>query len=85
LTCIVYRRRMSARRKEIEPGSRWLHEALGSEAIYEVVADHGDHIDVRVRQAPGLAEGTRIRLTRAAVEAMRQLPGDESAPRRDDA
>jgi hypothetical protein len=76
---------MSERGKEIEPGSRWLSETLGSRAIYEVVADRGDHIDVRVRQAPGLAEGTRIRLTRAAVEAMRQLPREGPSPRRDDA
>lgn len=68
---------MSSRRDEIVPGSRWLHVALGSRAVYEVVADCGDHIDVRVQQAPGLVAGTRIRLTRAAVAAMEQLPREQ--------
>jgi hypothetical protein len=52
---------MSSRPDQIPEGSRWLHELLGSTAIYEVIADRGDHVDVRVEQAPGLAVGTRIR------------------------
>lgn len=74
---------MSDRGDEIVPGSRWLHVVLGSSAVYEVVADRGDLIDVRVEQAPGLVAGTRIRLTRAALTAMEQLPREEQPPRRD--
>jgi hypothetical protein len=68
---------MSDRDDEIVPGSRWRHVALGSSAVYEVVADRGDHVDVRVQQAPGLVAGTHIRLTRAAVAAMEQLPREQ--------
>ena len=70
---------MSPRRNEMAPGSQWLQETLGSTAIYEVIADHGDHVDVEVRQAPGLQAGTRIRLTRRAVAAMRPLPREGPA------
>jgi transposase len=67
---------MSSSSNQIVPGSRWLQETLGSRAVYEVVADRGDHIDVQVQQAPGLVAGTRLRLTRTAVAAMRPLPDD---------
>ncbi len=73
---------MSPRRQQIVPGSLWVQESLGSRAIYEVIADRGEHIDVSVRQAPGLLAGTRIRLTRTAVAAMQPLPKEGSATRR---
>jgi hypothetical protein len=72
---------MSPRPNQIVPGSRWLQETLGSRAIYEVIADCGDHIDVKVQQAPGIVAGTRIRLTRTAVAAMQQLPREGPSPR----
>jgi hypothetical protein len=64
----------------VEVGSLWRRVALGSEAVYEVVADHGDHIDVVVRTAPLLRPGTPVRLTRAAVAGM-ELLGAEQAQR----
>jgi hypothetical protein len=66
------------------PGSRWRQETLGSTAIYEVIADCGEHIDVEVRQAPGLAVGTRIRLTRSAVAAMQPVAPEAPMSRSDD-
>jgi hypothetical protein len=60
----------------IEPGSTWRHEALGTAAVYVVKADEGEHVLVEVREAPGLARGTQIRLTRRALAAMTQ----EDAP-----
>ena len=70
---------MYPRRQQIVPGSLWVQESLGSRAIYEVIADRGEHIDVAVRQAPGLRAGTRIRLTRTAVAAMQPLPNEGPA------
>ena len=61
----------------IERGSIWRKAALGSEALYEVVADHGDHVEVVVRQAPGLAAGTRVRLAPDAVRAMQRVRPEE--------
>jgi hypothetical protein len=61
---------MRARRAEIIPGSVWRQVALGSEAIYEVLAVDGDHVDVSVSRAPGMRPGTRVRLTADAVRAM---------------
>jgi hypothetical protein len=72
---------VSPRRQQIVPGSLWVQEILGSRAIYEVIADRGEHIDVEVRQAPGLVAGTRIRLTRTAVAAMQPLPDEGPAAR----
>lgn len=43
---------------------------LGSRAVYRVVLLDGDHVHVAVETCPGLAPGTELRLTRAAVEAM---------------
>jgi predicted lipoprotein len=61
---------MRTRRAEIVPGSVWRQVALGSEAIYKVLAVDGDHVDVSVRTGPGMRPGTRVRLTVDAVRAM---------------
>jgi hypothetical protein len=61
---------MRTRHAEIVPGSVWRQVTLGSEAIYEVVAVDGDHVDVSVTSAPGLTPGMRVRLTAQAVLAM---------------
>jgi hypothetical protein len=64
---------MSAPRSDIPAGSVWRQVKLGSEAVYEVITVGADTVDVVVRVAPGLARGTRVRLSRAAVEAMQRV------------
>ncbi len=49
------------------------HTMLASTAIYEVIAVDGELVTVEVRQAPGLAGGTRVRLLASAVLEMEQL------------
>jgi hypothetical protein len=53
-------------------------ESLGSTAVYRVVGARDRLVDVEVIEAPGLARGARLRLTRAAAQGMRPL-GDRSA------
>jgi hypothetical protein len=67
---------MPGQRAEIIPGSVWRQVTLGSEAIYEVVAVDGDHVDVSVNRAPGLTPGMRVRLTVQAVRAMVRVDDD---------
>jgi hypothetical protein len=66
---------MSARDdpKQIPPGSVWRQERLGTVAVYEVLAADDEHVEVKVREAPGLARGHVLRLTRVAVEAMERI------------
>ena len=64
---------MRTRRTDIKPGSRWRQVRLGSEAVYRVLACSAEHVDVEVERAPGLETGMRLRLTRAAVEAMEPM------------
>jgi hypothetical protein len=66
----------------IDPGSIWRKQALGSVAVYEVVADHGDLIEVEVRAAPGIPAGTRIRFAPEAFSGMELVPQEESQERR---
>jgi hypothetical protein len=55
---------------EVEVGSVWRYELLGSVAVYEVVEERGDVVVVAVREAPGLSAGVQLRMTRAAVADM---------------
>ena len=43
---------------------------LGTNAWYRLRAVTDDHVEVEVIDAPGLTQGFRMRLTRAAFEAM---------------
>ena len=61
---------MTAPDDPIVPGSVWRQVKLGTEAVYEVVLAHAETVEVSVREAPGLAPGTRLRLSREALEAM---------------
>lgn len=74
---------MRARRAEIIPGSVWRRVALGSEAIYEIIAVDGDHVDVSVNSAPGLKPGMRVRLTVQAVRAMVRVDDGDGGNLRD--
>jgi hypothetical protein len=56
--------------REVKVASVWRHELLGSVALYEVVEDLGEIVLVVVREAPGLAAGTQLRMTRAALDEM---------------
>jgi hypothetical protein len=71
---------METSRTPIEPGSLWRHVMLDSEALYEVIAPDGEHVEVLVRHAPGLAPGTSIRMTRAALLAMEPFVEADPAP-----
>lgn len=46
------------------------HRVLGTEAIYRPIASDQGCVEVEVVRAPGLAAGTRLRLTRASVDQM---------------
>ena len=46
------------------------HVLLGSAATYRVVELDGAHAVVQAVDVPGLAAGTRMRITREAVERM---------------
>ncbi len=59
----------------ITPGTVWRQVKLGTEAVYEVLSVGEDVVDVTVRRAPGLAPGTRVRLSRAALEEMDPVSG----------
>jgi hypothetical protein len=61
---------MTASDDRIVPGSVWRQVKLGTAAVYEVLLAHAETVEVIVREAPGLAPGTRLRLSRAALEAM---------------
>lgn len=56
------------------PGSRWRKETLGSVAVYEVVRVADGMVEARVVEAPGLTPGRTVRLTLAALSAMRRVP-----------
>jgi hypothetical protein len=62
-----------------EPGSRWRQVKLGSEAVYEVVAEEDGLVEVIVCEAPGLAPGTRVRFTQTALAAMERLPAADGS------
>jgi hypothetical protein len=71
---------MCAKRRDIPAGSVWRQEKLDTVAIYEVIASGEDIVEVAVRTAPGLAPGTRLRLSRASVDAM-ELIAERDRPR----
>jgi len=57
-----------------EPFPRFLRQhVLGSEAVYAVVGEAGDVVTAEVVRAPGLAPGTRLRLTAEAAGAMERF------------
>lgn len=43
---------------------------LGSEAVYRVLAEHGDTVLVEVVEAPGLTPGSQLRLTAAVARSL---------------
>ena len=51
---------------------------LGTEALYEVLAEDGDTVTVEVVDAPGLERGTRVRLMARAVRAMECIDAPQS-------
>jgi hypothetical protein len=53
-----------------QPGQLLRRRLLGTEAVYRVVADEGELVEVEVVSAPGLEPGHRLRFTAAAVEEM---------------
>ena len=50
---------------------------LGTEALYELLEDHGELVTAEVLQAPGLAPGTRLRLLASATSAMEPIDPPE--------
>ncbi len=46
---------------------------LGTEATYRVISEDGATVTVEVIDAPGLTQGTRLRLMAHAVEAMERV------------
>jgi hypothetical protein len=69
---------MSAPRDDIPAGSVWRQVKLGTEAVYEVLESGASTVEVSVRVAPGLEPGTRVQLSRSAIEAMERV--SEPAP-----
>lgn len=57
------------------------HRALGTEAVYRVIAAEGELVEVEVVRAPGLEAGTRLRLTQRDARAMEQISTDAQAAR----
>jgi hypothetical protein len=55
---------------------------LGSTATYRVISLDADHVLLEVCDAPGLAAGDRLRVTRMAAAAM-ELDDEVSASRAD--
>lgn len=53
------------------------NRCLGTEALYEVLAEDGDTVTVEVVSAPGLERGTRMRLMTRAARAMECLDTPE--------
>jgi hypothetical protein len=64
----------------VKPGALLRHQALGTEAVYRVVAVEGGLVHVEVVVAPGLEPGTRVRFTERDAGAMERL---RSAPQPD--
>lgn len=58
-------------------GGLLTRESLGSTAVYRVVGFHDRLVDVEVVEAPGLAQGSRLRLTRAGAQGLRP-PGERA-------
>jgi hypothetical protein len=52
------------------PGQVVEQRKLRTRAVYRVLRVDGDHVDVEVIEAPGLAPGERYRFARASVEEM---------------
>jgi hypothetical protein len=46
---------------------------MGTSAVYRLEAIEDDHVRVAVVRAPGLAPGSRFRLTATAVEQMARI------------
>jgi len=57
------------------------HTCLGTEAVYEVLEEHGETVTAAVVRAPGLAAGMRVRLMAHAVQAMERLESDADVQR----
>ena len=68
----------------LAPGERLLrHRMLGLEARYRLVAEHdcgpdGTVVELEVVEAPGLAPGTRIRVTAPAARRMTTEDGNSA-------
>ena len=50
---------------------------LGSEAVYEVISEHGATVTAEVVAAPGLERGTQLRILARAARAMERLDLDQ--------
>jgi hypothetical protein len=55
---------------DVKPDQLRSRTLLGSEATYRVLSVHRRHAVVQVVDVPGLAPGTRFRLSRSAVAEM---------------
>ena len=58
----------------VSPGDRLYRRALGTEAVYAVIATEGDLIEVEVVSAPGLPAGRHLKFTACDVQAMERVP-----------
>jgi len=66
---------------QVKPGGLLCRRALGTEAVYRVIATEGDCVEVEVVRAPGLEAGARIRLTQRDARAMEPLTEEPQAAR----
>ncbi len=66
---------------KVKPGGLLRRRALGTEAVYRVVAVEGELVEVEVVRAPGLEAGTRVRLALRDARAMEPLASDAEAAR----
>jgi hypothetical protein len=58
----------------VSPGDQLRRRALGTQAVYTVVAIEGDLIVVEVVRAPGLSAGRRLKFTARDAQAMERVP-----------
>jgi len=65
-------------RRSSPPAGLLRRFALGQEALYRVVDDTPEVVEVEVVSAPGLPSGTRVRFTAAAARAMERGARDPS-------
>ncbi|MDX6715115.1 MAG: hypothetical protein QOH30_1673 [Baekduia sp.] len=61
---------MSPKRPTV--GDVYRSDLLHSQASYRVLTVEDEHVEVEVVDAPGLQPGFRLKLTRAALEAMQR-------------
>lgn len=67
----------TGRRSAAHPGRFARHTALGRESIYEILPGERALVTAEAISVPGLARGSRVRLTAATAAAMERFDAPE--------